>query len=300
MRYTRGLITPLAVFALAYLLIMPASQAQTLRQPQLSWPGFEQYQASGQLLLFPASREAQGQLLIWPELNQTHLWLPIARYWQQRDWEVRLLLPDTAQQVFDPSSEQPSPNQQAWLELQLARLTELSTTDINQDAAAGTTTASDTITPSDKKTTRPTVMLTQGSAALWYQQWVDAEQLPVPQALILFDALPEATAQQKMLAVSLARSPYPILDIYSRPDSPLAWHNQQRRQQQLSSRGKTGYALQRFNGSESLNKQITGWLVRLGWIPLSPNAPNYLKEQYSESGISRPRNSATTGPAATP
>lgn len=293
MRQARRRITPLAALALAYWLITPVSQAQTLRQSQLSWPAFEQYQARGQLLHFPASSHAQGQLLIWPELNQTHLWLPIAHYWQQRNWEVRLLLPDAAQQVFDPSSEHPSPAQQAWLTLQLARLAELTTPDIDQDAEING------VSVPDKTTTRPVVMLTQGSAALWYQQWVDTEQLIAPHALILFDALPQPMAQQKMLAVSLARSPYPILDIYRRPDSPLAWHNQQRRQQQLSRREKTGYAQQRFNGIENLNKQIAGWLVRLGWLPLPPNAPHYLKEQHRESGISRPRNPAATGPAAT-
>ena len=215
---------------------------------------------------------------------------------QQRNWEVRLLLPDTAQQVFDPSNEHPSAAQQAWLSLQLARLSALTQTDENPDQDAEAADTADT----EKKIARPVIMLAQGSAALWYQQWVETEQLSAPQALILFNALPQTLAQQSMLAISLARSPYPILDIYSRPDSPLAWHNQQRRQQQLSSREKTGYALQRFYDPETLNKQIAGWLVRLGWLPLSPNAPQYLQEQHSESGISRPRNSATTGPTTTP
>ncbi|MBU3823627.1 MAG: alpha/beta hydrolase family protein [Candidatus Oceanisphaera merdipullorum] len=292
----RRLITKFGTFTLAYLLILPASQAQPLIQSQLNWPAFEQYQASGQLLNFSAHSSAQGYLLIWPELNQAHMWLPMARHWQQRNWEVRLLLPDTAQQAFDPSSERPSPAQQAWLILQLDRLTAL--TDTNENADQDAIAANNTNTEQD--TARPVVMLTQGSAALWYQQWVETEQLPVPQALVLFDALPDVLAQQKMLASSLARSPYPVLDIYSHPDSPLAWHNQQRRQQQLSSREKTGYALQRFIGAEPLNKQIAGWLVRLGWLPLPPNAPQYLQEQHSESGISRPRNAANPGPAATP
>ena len=298
MRKIRRLITSRAVFAVACLLIMPASQAQILPQSRLNWPAFEQYQTDGQLLQFPAPSQALGQLLIWPELNQTHWWLPVAHHWQQRNWEVRLLLPDTAQQALDPSSEQPSPAQQAWLELQLARLTALTTADLDSGMVAST--ANETVNNPDKNNTRPVVMIVQGSAALWYQQWVDAEQLPAPQALILFDALPHSLNQQKMLAVSLARSPYPILDIYRHPNSTLAWHNQQRRQQQLSRREKTGYALQHFYGIESLNKQIAGWLVRLGWLPLPPNAPHYLKEQHRESGISRPRNPTTTGPPATP
>ncbi|MGO5000466.1 DUF3530 family protein [Oceanisphaera sp. W20_SRM_FM3] len=296
MKQIRRLITNVGALALASVLILPASQAQTRIQSQLNWPAFEQFQASSQLLNFSAHSAAQGHLLIWPELNQAHLWLPVARYWQQRNWEVRLLLPDTAQQMFDASSEHPSPAQQAWLTEQLDRLRALTETNesSDQDAIAANN------TNAEQDTARPVIMLTQGSAALWYQQWVETEQLPAPQALILFDALPNVLAQQKMLASSLARSPYPVLDIYSHPDSPLAWHNQQRRQQQLSHREKTGYVLQRFNGPEPLNKQIAGWLVRLGWLPLPPSAPHYLQEQHSESGISRPRNAANPGPAATP
>ena len=306
MKRARGRINSLCALSLAYGLLTPVSQAQSVGQSQLNWPAFEQYQPQGQLLLFAAASQAQGHLLIWPELHQTHLWLPVAHYWQQRNWEVRLLLPEPAQQVFDPSSEQPSAAQQAWLELQLARLSELTDTrseqavdaDTSANVSAARNETSDTLLAKDSAP--PVVMITQGSAALWYQQWVDTEQLPPPHALILLDALPHSFAQQNMLAVSLARSPYPILDIYRRPDSPLAWHNQQRRQQQLSRREKTGYARQRFNSPEGLNKQIAGWLVRLGWLPLPPSAPTYLQEQHSESGISRPRNAANPGPAAPP
>lgn len=269
----------------AGLLLAPASQAQLMipearmGQAQLSWSSFEQYQAENQLLDYDAHGQAVGTLLIWPELHQTHLWLPLAQYWQQNNWHVLLLLPSAEQQVFDPGSEQPSPPQLAWLAQETLRLNAL----ISRQAAD-----------------IPLLMLAQGSAALWYQQWVDSTELAPPQALILFDALPEANAKQQMLAISLARSPYPVLDIYSRPDSPLAWHNQQRRQQQLRQREKTGYAVQHFHGAQMLNKQIAGWLVRLGWLPLSPNAPAYLQEQRRETRLSRPNDTGIKHQTAPP
>lgn len=266
-----GISRKLAYLIVTWLWIIPSSQAQLIHPPKIQWSAFEQYQAQAQLLQFDAYSKAQGSLLILPELTQAHTWLPVAHYWQQENWDVRLILPDAAQQQFDPSTEQPSPRQQLWLQQQLARLTELMPT-------AGAS---------------PQIVLVQGSAALWYQQWVDAGELPAPQALILFDALPQDLTQQNMLAISLARSPYPILDIYSRPNSLLAWHNQQRRQQQLRRREKTGYAVQHFYGTSILNKDIAGWLVRLGWLPLPPSAPAYLKEQHSETRLSRPDDAGT-------
>lgn len=309
---------------LASLLMSPVSQGQTFHQAepfhraQLSWPAFEQYQAQGQLLQFSAAGLAKGHLLIWPEFNQTHLWLPVAHYWQQQNWQVSVLLPDTAQHQFDPSSEQPSTAQQAWQKQQLHRLNQVIQTesaakngaDIDANVAASSVVNSAANGNKDPNAgefslaaspnSKPLLVLVQGSAALWYQQWLDAEQLRVPQALVLFDALPQTQAQQSMLAISLARSPYPILDIYSQPESPLAWHNQQRRQQQLQRREKTGYAQLRIKEPSLVNKPIAGWLVRLGWLPLPPSAPKYLQEQHSESGISRSRNATTTGPAAPP
>ncbi|MDX1267559.1 MAG: DUF3530 domain-containing protein, partial [Oceanisphaera sp.] len=98
----------------------------------------------------------------------------------------------------------------------------------------------------------------------------------------LLDALPVPPAEQQMLAMSLVRSPYPVLDIYSRPDTPLVWHNQQRRRQQGGRQEKTGYYVQRIDGQGMLEKQMASWLVRLGWLPLPPSAPDYLKEKLKE------------------
>ncbi|MFD1008811.1 DUF3530 family protein [Oceanisphaera ostreae] len=256
-------------------------------QAQLSWASIEQYNVDARLLHYQSHGSPGGTLLIWPELGQTHLWLPIANAWQQRGWQVLLLQPDERQQQFDPASEQPPPQQSQWLK-------QLST------QLAGLLPDNSLPKQDKEKEPSPLVVITQGSAALWYQQLVDGDETARPQALILFDALPSQFSEQQMLAISLARSPYPILDIYSRPDSPLAWHNQQRRQQQLSRREKTGYAVQRFNGAIVLNKQIAGWLVRLGWLPLPPSAPHYLKEQHREFGISRPRNPTPSGAPASP
>ncbi|WP_157420071.1 DUF3530 family protein [Oceanisphaera avium] len=264
---------------LAGVLLTPAHA----RQPAyLSWTALEQYQAQSHSLTFTPSQEPQGYLLIWPEVDQAHRWLGVAHYWQQQQWQVSLLLPEDKQSQFDASDEHASAAQQAWQSQQLLRL----------NAAAPETSAG--------AEQAYQVALLQGSAALWYQQGVDAGDIALPQALVLFDALPSTRAQQSMLAISLARSPYPILDIYSQPESPLAWHNQQQRHQQLQRREKTGYAQMFIKEPTRLNKSLSGWLVRLGWLPLPRHAPLYLQEQHSESGISRPRHATSAGPTAPP
>ncbi|MBO1518037.1 DUF3530 family protein [Oceanisphaera pacifica] len=256
---------------LTALLISAACQAQ------LNWSSIKQYQAPARLLHYPAPNKPVGTLLIWPEFKQTHHWLSLAQAWQQRGWQVFLLKPSQQQLQFDPSSEQVPTSQNQWLTQRAEQLNQV----LPKPFLLSDTHSNNTVTElsqSKKKVPSPLVVLTQGSASLWYQQLVDSEAIARPQALILFDALPRESSEQQMLAISLARSPYPILDIYSRPDNPLAWHNQQRRQQQLQQREKTGYAVQHFNDLSVLNKQIAGWLVRLGWLPLPPSAPQYLKE----------------------
>ncbi|MFP2769595.1 DUF3530 family protein [Oceanisphaera sp. KMM 10153] len=241
----------------ASLLATPASLAR------IDWPSFEQYSPASQLLRFNASNSrAVGTLLIWPELGQTHHWLTMAEYWQQRGWDCIVLLPEPSQQSFNPASEQPSEQQRQWQEKSATRLSDVL---------------------AEQESSFPLLMVVQGSAALWYQQLVDSATLPPPKALILIDALPASLAQQQMLAMSLARSPYPVLDIYSRPDSPLAWHNQRRRRLQLGRREKNDYLVQRFDGQGMLEKQMAGWLIRLGWLPLPPSAPDYLKEQLKNN-----------------
>ena len=245
-----------AACCLAAWLAAPVSQAR------LDWPAFEQYQPATRLLRFnTASASTAGTLLIWPELGQTHYWLPMATYWQQRGWDFIVLQPDPAQQSFAAASEQPTDQQRRWQEQTATRLS---------DVLAGL------------ESSPPLLVVTQGSAALWYQQLVDSSALPPPQALILLDALPVPSAEQQMLAMSLARSPYPVLDIYSRPDTPLVWHNQQRRRQQGGRQEKTGYYVQHIDGQGMLEKQMASWLVRLGWLPLPPSAPDYLKEKLKE------------------
>ncbi len=242
-------------------------------QARLAWNAFEQYQSPTRLLRFDAvSTAAVGTLLIWPELGQMHHWLSMAEHWQQRGWNFILLLPDPAQQSFDPASEQPTESQRQWLEQEASRLSE---------ALA------------ELESSPPLLVMAQGCAALWYQQLVDSATLPPPDGLMLMDALPAPLAQQKMLAMSLARSPYPVLDIYSRPSRPLSWHNQQQRQQELARREKTGYAVQHIDDLGRLGKFISSWLVRQGWLPLPPGAPDYLKEQRHEAGISGPQDPGT-------
>lgn len=268
---------------LATLLISTSGQAQ------LDWSGVEQYSLDARLLQYQAHSTPVGTLLIWPELNQTHRWQPIAHEWQRRGWQVLLLQAREQQQQFDAASEQPSPLQSQWLEQLGRQLGNL----LSEHALPTTELAGEEDKNAEQAVSSPLVVITEGSAALWFQQLVDGGAIAHPQTLILFDALPDRFSEQQMLAISLARSPYPILDIFSRPDSPLAWHNQQRRQQQLKQREKTGYAMQRFHGPALLNKQIAGWLVRLGWIALPPSAPDYLKEQRREIGISRSTNAGT-------
>ncbi|WP_298723247.1 DUF3530 family protein [uncultured Oceanisphaera sp.] len=263
---------------LAAWLVAPVSQAR------LDWAAFEQYQPAAQLLRFnTAGASTAGTLMIWPEQGQTHYWLPMATYWQQRGWDFIVLQPDPAQQSFNPASEQPTAQQRQWQEQTATRLS---------GVLAGL------------ESSPPLLVVAQGSAALWYQQLVDSTALPPPQALVLLDALPVPAAEQQMLAMSLARSPYPVLDIYSRPDSPLAWHNQRRRRQQLGSRGKTDYLVQHFAAPGMLEKQMASWLIRLGWLPLPPSAPDYLKEQLKEqrheTGISGSQNPGTGDNTARP
>lgn len=240
---------------------------------QLHWSAIEQYQPEQQQLHYSAVGSMQGQLLIWPEVGQTHLWLPVAVHWQRLGWDVTLLVPEVNQTSFKAASEQPKDEQSQWLAQQAARLRR----------AAPTNEA-----PAKKPTSEPPLLvITQGSAALWYQQLVDSQAIAAPNALILFDAFPRPFSEQLMLAISLARSPYPILDVYSQAESAVARHNQQRRQQQLTHREKSGYALLQAPSPVLLNKLISGWLVRLGWQALPANAPHYLKEQLHETGISR-------------
>ncbi|PSJ43973.1 DUF3530 domain-containing protein [Zobellella endophytica] len=235
---------------------------------RLDWTAFEQYRSPSALLYFETPRpRAEGSLLIWPELSQPHLWLAMAEYWQRKGWDFILLLPDASQQAFDPATEAPSPVQRQWLVRQGERL---------QDALA------------DTDPERRLLVLVQGSAALWYQQLVDGGTLSTPDALVVFDAHPRPSAQQRMLAISLARSPYPVLDIDSRPREPLSRLNQQRRRQQSEQQEKADYQMELLTGHALLERQIAGWLVRLGWLPLPPGAPDYLKGKRNEAGISRP------------
>ena len=245
----------------------------TTSYSQLHWSAIEQYQPDKQQLHYSGVGNVQGQLLIWPEVSQTHLWLPVAQHWQQLGWEVTLLVPEVEQTSFTAASEQPKPEQSEWLTQQADRLTHAMPS--NEAPTSGPTPE------------LPLLVVTQGSAALWYQQLVDSQAIAAPSALILFDALPVQFSEQLMLAISLSRSPYPILDVYSQAESAVVGRNQQRRQQQLKHREKSGYALLQAPSPILLNKLISGWLVRLGWQALPPNAPHYLKEQLNETGISR-------------
>ncbi|WP_417618101.1 DUF3530 family protein [Oceanisphaera sp.] len=269
--------------------LLAALLISTPAQARLDWTGFAQYSADARFLHYQVHSEPVGTLLVWPELNQTHQWLPIASEWQRRGWKVLLLQPDERQQQFDPTSEQPPPSQGQWLKQLSLQLSDL----LSDHALLNNRQAEKGHQGSAKEIRFPLVVITQGSAALWFQQLVDGGAIVRPQALILFDALPSHITEQQMLATSLAHNPYPILDIYSHPDSLLARHNQQRRQQQLGRREQAGYTLLRGNGPVQLNKQIAGWMVRLGWLPLPPSAPDYLKEQHSETGISRSTNPGT-------
>ncbi|MBL1376040.1 DUF3530 family protein [Zobellella iuensis] len=235
---------------------------------KFDWSAFEQYRPEYRLLHFHAEgADTAGTLLVWPELSQPHLWLAMAEYWQQRGWDFMLLLPDASQLSFDPSSEQPPPQQQEWLEQASVRL-----------AGALAETESDPLL----------LVVAQGSAALWYQQLIDAEQLMPPDALVLLDAHPQTPGQQQMLAISLARSRYPVLDIYSQPEEAQTTLNRQRRRQQVARQAKTDYEEQRLTAHTLLEKQIAGWLMRQGWLPPPPGLPDYLKGKIHEAGISRP------------
>ncbi|WP_445400693.1 DUF3530 family protein [Zobellella sp. An-6] len=234
---------------------------------RFDWAQFEQYRSESRLLHFDAGAgQTAGTLLIWPELDQPHWWLAMAEYWQQRGWDFLLLLPDPGQQAFDPVSEQPSQAQQDWLEQQALRLNE---------ALAGT------------ESEPPLVVMVQGSAALWFQQLIDAGRSRAPDALALLDAHPRVAEQQRMLAISLARSSYPVLDIHGRADDAATSANRQRRRQQAARQEKTDYETQRLSAHALLERQLAGWLMRRGWLPLPPSAPDYLKGQTHEAGISR-------------
>lgn len=248
------------LLALALLLSSPA-------WARLDWSALEQYQPQQRLLYFEAASPAlAGTLLVWPEQDRQHDWLAMAQYWQQRGWDFILLLPEPAQHSLDPATEQATPAQQAWLDRLGERLGQVL---------------------ADTESAPPLLVLTQGSATPWYQQLVEAGRRPPPDALVVLDASPAGYARQQMLAMSLARSDYPVLDIYSHPHDPASRLNRLRRQHQATQREKNDYSQQHLQGHALLERHITAWLVRLGWLAPPPGAPDYLKGRIHETGISR-------------
>ncbi|OXY80741.1 hypothetical protein [Oceanimonas doudoroffii] len=253
-----------ALLMLGWLTVAPALA-------QIDWNARAEYQAEARLLYFEAARpEAQGALLVWPELEQTHHWLAMAPWWQQRGWELRVLLPDEQQRRFDPAAEQIPQAQQGWLEQLGRRLTAVLTTDRNI----------------------PQLVLTQGSATLWYQQLVEGGTLPPPDGLIVVDAVPRSAAHQRMLAMGLARAGWPVLDLFTTGNDAAVPNREQR--QHSAARRAADYTTEPLHDIHHPERQIAAWLVRRGWLPLPPGAPDYLKGRtLNESGISRPANPGT-------
>ncbi|WMC09896.1 DUF3530 domain-containing protein [Oceanimonas pelagia] len=250
----------------AAMLLMLGWLAVTPTRAQIDWNTEPHYQPEGRLLYFEAARpEAQGALLVWPELEQTHHWLAMAPWWQQRGWELRILLPDEHQRRFDPASEQIAEQQQDWLAQLGRRLT--------------------TVLASEREL--PQLLLTQGSATLWYQQLVEGGTLPPPDGQIVVDTQPRSAAHQRMLAIGLARSEWPVLDLFSLQDEAAASNRQQR--QHSAARRHADYTAEPLHDVNHPERQIAAWLVRQGWLPLPPGAPDYLKGRLlHETGISRP------------
>ncbi|WP_417607719.1 DUF3530 domain-containing protein [Oceanimonas baumannii] len=254
---------------LCWLLVTPA-------MAQFDWSGYREYQHETGLLRFDAERpEALGQLLVWPEQQQVHHWLSMAGWWQRQGWDMVLLLPDGQQQHFDPSAEQVNEEQQQWLMTLTQRL------------------APSFEHPHDT----PQLVLTQGSASLWFQHLVQTGALPSPDGLIVLDALPVTHAHQRMLAMSLARSAWPVLDVFTK-QHPAALLNQELRRQS-SSRHPGDYHAAFLHTPRHPERLITAWMIRHGWMPQPPGAPDFLKGgEQNETGISRSQNTGTGGQAA--
>ncbi|MDP5293733.1 DUF3530 domain-containing protein [Oceanimonas sp. CHS3-5] len=233
---------------------------------QTDWTAYRQYSAEAGQLRFDATRpEALGTLVVWPEQQQAHHWLAMAPWWQQRGWNLVLLLPDAQQHQFDPTNEQPSDARQQWLAQLASRLSEL---------------------PNDNPNATQLV-LTQGSATLWYQQLVETGQLPPPAGLVVVDATPSQPEQQRMLAVSLSRSNWPVLDLFSKQNNTSTINQAQR--QHSATRQAADYTAEQLADPSRPERHIAAWLVRRGWMPLPPGAPDYLKGKHAhETGISRP------------
>lgn len=233
---------------------------------QVDWTAYREFQTDSRQLRFDAERpEALGTLLIWPEQQQAHHWLAMAPWWQQRGWNLVLLLPDPQQHHFNPADEQVSELRQQWLEQVASRLAALQ----------------------DDNPEIPQLVLTQGSASLWYQQLVETDSLPPPTGLVVVDATPASAEQQRMLAMSLSRAGWPVLDLFSRQDDLTQANRKQR--QHKAARQAADYTAEQLADPSRPERQIAAWLVRRGWMPLPPGAPDYLKGRtLHETGISRP------------
>lgn len=242
------------------------------------WAEYREYQPQTSLLRFAAERQqAFGQLVIWPEQQQVHTWLGMANWWQRRGWDLLLLLPDAQQGRFNPATEQVDEQQQAWL-----------------------TTLGERLAPVfEHQPDMPQLVLTQGSAALWYQQLTQTGVLPAPDGLIVLNATPVDQAQQGMLAMSLARSHWPVLDLFSEPQAVTLLNQELRRQ--TSARQESEYETQLIHSPLFSSRMIAAWMTRYGWMPLPPSAPDFLKGVIpDEASLSRSQDAGSrrdTAPA---
>lgn len=243
---------------------------------RFDWSEYREYQPQAAVLRFAAARpEPLGQLLIWPEQQQLHQWLAMAPWWQDRGWELVLLLPDPQQSYFDPAAEKVSDAQQTWV-----------------------TTLGERLAPIfERQPELPQVVLTQGSASLWYQQLIQTGTLPAPSGLMVLNATPSDKATQQMLAMSLSRSDWPVLDLFS-TRQPVSLLNQKLRRH-ASAREQADYESITIHSPLFSSRIMAAWITRHGWMPLPPGAPDFLKGVTpNETGLSRSQDTGSGREAA--
>jgi len=116
------------------------------------------------------------------------------------------------------------------------------------------------------------VVVAEGNNAALLMDLFEQQQLPMPNAMVMLSAHQLNEGDNQRLALSIAESDLPILDLYLSSDNNWVHHFVKLRQQLARRELKTYYRQRQFKSfspsyypEHILAKSIKGWIASIGW-----------------------------------
>jgi len=116
------------------------------------------------------------------------------------------------------------------------------------------------------------VVVAEGNNAAILIDLFEQQQLPMPNAMVMLSAHQLNEADNQRLALTIAESDLPILDLYLSSDNNWVHHFVKLRQQIARREMKTYFRQRQFKSfspgyypEQSLAKSIKGWIASIGW-----------------------------------